>query len=120
MQMIDDEIAAAIEAEIEAALEAEVEARKAKMRADIVARRAHQAAMAHLDRVNARHPVETVLGGLTQAQENERQRLMAERRRADNEHLDEVNSRPIPGAAVRGLRPKRVDAAGGGVGFVIK
>jgi hypothetical protein len=60
---------AAIEREVDAKLEAELEARKAKMRADIAVRMRREAGLAHLDRVNARHPIETPLAGLTEQQE---------------------------------------------------
>jgi hypothetical protein len=117
--MTDDENAA-IEREIDAQLEAELEARKAKMRADIVVRRPRQAALAHLDKINARHPSQELLAGLTVAQETERQRVMDERSRITREKMDRANAAPVAGQVVRGLRPKRVDAAGGSSSFQIK
>jgi hypothetical protein len=117
--MTDDENAA-IEREIDAQLEAELEARKAKMRADIVVRRAREASRAHFDRINARHPIEGVLAGLTPEQEAERQRQMAERTRLTNEKMDRANAAPVAGQVVRGLRPTRADSAGGSVGFRVK
>jgi hypothetical protein len=78
-----------------------------------------EAARAHHDRINAKHPIETPLCGLTPAQESERLRLMDERRRAAAAHLDEVNSRPVPGAR-SSLRTTRADGAGGGTGFKIR
>jgi hypothetical protein len=116
--MTEEELNAAIEREIDTKLAAELEARKAKMRADIAVRMRREAALAHLDRVNARHSIQ----GLGDPKlEAERRRIMAERTRAANEHMDRVNARPVPGAAVRGsLRPTRADGAGGSVGFRVK
>jgi hypothetical protein len=120
-QMTEDEMLnAAIEAEIDAALAAEVEARRAKMRDDIAARLRREASNRHYDRINARHPIEGPLGGLTVEQEAERQRQMDERRRLAGERMDRANSAPVAGQVARSLRPKRSDGAGGAVGFSIK
>jgi hypothetical protein len=88
--MTDDEIAAAIEREIDTKLAAELEARRAQLREDIAMRLRREAAFAHLDRVNAKHPIETRLAGLTPEQDAERRRLMDERTRAANERMDNV------------------------------
>jgi hypothetical protein len=74
----DDEFDARVEAELDAAIEADVQAEKAKKRAEIAAQLRHKAAMAHLDKVNARHPIE---GPGDPKFEAERRRVMAERAR---------------------------------------
>jgi hypothetical protein len=118
--MTEDEMNAAIEREIDTKLAAELEARKAKMRADIAVRMRREAGLAHLDKVNAKAPIEGPLAGLTPEQDAARRAGMAERTRAANERMDAANARPVPGAVVRGsLRPTRADSAGG-VGFKIK
>jgi hypothetical protein len=117
--MTDDENAA-IEREIDARLEAELAARRAQMREEIATRMRREASAKHYDRINARHPIMDRLAGLTQAQEDERQRIMAERTRLSNEKMDRANAAPVAGQVVRGLRPRAVDGAGGSTGFVIK
>jgi hypothetical protein len=91
-----------------------------RMREEIRARMRREAERAHYDRINAKHPIENQFSGLTREQHEARLRLMDEQRRRDFAHLDEVNSRPIPGAAARSLTPTRADGAGGPTGFVIK
>jgi hypothetical protein len=116
--MTDDEMSAAIERELDAKLEAELQAQMAKRRADIAARLRREAAMAHLDRVNAKHAIE---GPGDPKVEAERRRVMIEGAARDNKRMDEINSRSTPGALVRGgLRPTRAGGAGGGVGFKIR
>jgi hypothetical protein len=78
------------------------------------------ASRAHYDRINARHPIESPLAGLTPQQEAARRAGMAERTRAANERMDRANARPVPGQVVRGLRPTRADGAAGAAGFTIK
>jgi hypothetical protein len=117
--MTDEEIAAAIEAEIDTKLAAELEARKAQMRADIAMRLRHEAAMRHLDRVNARAPIENQFSGLTREQHEARLRLMDERRAAESARLDKINARSVPGARAS-LRTTAADGAGGGSSFRIK
>jgi hypothetical protein len=118
--MNEDELNAIVDAELAKRLEAELQARRERVRQEVVLQLRREAERAHHAKINARHPIETRLGGLTEEQEAERLRIIDERSRAAREHLDRVNSRPTPGAAVRGLRPKRSDSAGGGSGFVIK
>jgi hypothetical protein len=79
-----------------------------------------EADRAHHAKINSRHAIQDRLAGLTQEEENERQRQMAERTRISNEKMDKANSRPVDGQVMRGMRPKRVDAVGGGSGFTIK
>jgi hypothetical protein len=107
----DDEIAAEIEREIDAKLESELQARRAQLREDIALRMRRAAAFAHLDRVNARHPIMDPLCGLTVEQEAERQRQMAERTRLSNEKMDRANARVVPGMRAS-LRTKRSDGPG--------
>jgi hypothetical protein len=115
--MTEAEMSAAVEAELTAAVERELQAQMAKRRADIAARLRHEAAMAHLDRVNARRPIE---GPGDPKVEAERLRIMDAAAKAANAHMDKINARPTPGAVVRGLRPARAGGAGGGAGFRVK
>jgi hypothetical protein len=94
--MTDEETNAEIEREIDAALAAEVEARRVRMRAEITLRLRREKERAHHEKINRRHPIMDPLAGLTQEQEDERQRQMAERTRLSNEKMDRANSRPIP------------------------
>jgi hypothetical protein len=116
----DDETAAAIEREVDAKLEEELRVRRARLREEVAARLRREAAAAHHARINRRHPIEGRLAGLTQAEENERQRQMAERTAATCAKMDKANARRVDGQVTRGLQPKRADAAGGGSAFRIK
>jgi hypothetical protein len=113
--MTDDEI----EREINAKLESELQARRAQLREDIALRMRRAASNAHFDRINRRHPIESKLAGLTQAEEDERQKAMAARTAACNAKMDAANARVVPGMRAS-LRPKASDGAGGSVGFTIK
>jgi hypothetical protein len=108
-----DEFDARLEAELDAAIEADLQAEKAKRRAEIAARLRQKAAMAELDRINARHPIQ---GPGDPKVEAERRRIMAERAKADNEWMDRVNAKPADGD----LRAQRAESKGGAAGFTIK
>lgn len=118
--MTADEIAAAIEAEIDRRLEAELQARRSQLREEIALRMRREAAAAHYDRINARHPIQDRLAGLTQAEEDERQRIMAARSKATYAKMDAANARLVPGQVAHSLRTKRVDGVGGSSGFKIR
>jgi hypothetical protein len=118
--MNEDELNALIDAKLAARLEAELQARREQMRVEVISALRREAERAHYDRINAKHAIETPLAGLTLEQEAERQRAMDERSAATRARMDAANARPVPGQVVRGLRPKRVDGAGGSVGFRVK
>jgi hypothetical protein len=117
--MTEEELNVIVEAKLAERLAARLAAEREQMRVEVILALRREASRAHYDRINARHPIETALAGLTVEQEAERRRLMAERTRAAGEHMDRVNARPVPGARAS-LRPTRADAAGGGVGFKIR
>jgi hypothetical protein len=107
-------------AEIDALVDAEIDAvLKAKRRAErdeIAFQLRRKAAAAEYDRINARHPVEDKYGGLGPAGHAARLKDMDARARADMEHMDRSNSRPVPGS----LAARRADSAGGSSGFEVK
>jgi hypothetical protein len=103
---------AKINAEIEAGLAAEL----AKKREALAYQARRKAAMADLDRINARHPIEDKYGGLTREQHAERRRVMSERTAKANAEMDAVNARPVEGD----LRAQRAAHKGGRSGFTIK
>jgi hypothetical protein len=117
-EMTEDELNAKIEREIEAKIEAELQAKRARERADIAARFRREEAMAHLDKVNAKHPIEDRFGGLGPEGHAARLAAMDAAAKKAAAHMDEVNSRPVPG----GLLDQRSRAAlvPGAEGFRIK
>ena len=118
--MNEDELNKIIDAKLAARLEAEVAARRERVRTEVFLQLRREAERAHYDRINAKAPIESKLAGLTVEQERERQRQMSERTRLTMAKMDKANSAPVSGQVVRGLRPKRVDGAGGAAGFTIK
>jgi hypothetical protein len=117
--MTEEELNVIVEAKLAERLAARLAADRARVREEVILELRREASRAHHDRINARHPCEGPLAGLTVEQEAERQRIMAERSRVANERMDRANARPVPGAH-GSLRPTRADAAGGSVGFRIK
>jgi hypothetical protein len=109
----DVEVEAALNAEIEKELQAERDRR----RAEIAAKLRHKAAMEHLDRVNAKHPIENQYAGLTREQHEARQKAMLEGSRLANEKMDRANSRSVEGDL---LHQRRASIGPGGEGFKFK
>jgi hypothetical protein len=105
-----------IERELQAQIERELEAEMNRKRIEIARRLRREAEMREYDRINARHPIEDCLAGLTPQQDAQRQRVMREGARRDAEWMDRVNSRPVPGS----LAARRADQKGGAAGFEIK
>src|SRR4051812_31416117 len=110
----DVEVEAALNVEIERELQAEM----ARKREEIAYRLRRKAAMAHLDRVNARHPIEGPLAGLTPAQHAARLKAMDEGSRLASEKMDRANARPVEGSLVDQRR--RASIGPGGEGFKIR
>jgi hypothetical protein len=119
MHMTPAELDALVESKLAERLAARLAAERAAVRDEVVLAIRREAERAHHARINAKHPIESKLAGLTQAQEDERQRIMAERSKATCEKMDRANARVVPGMRAA-LRPTKVDAAGGSVGFRIK
>jgi hypothetical protein len=112
MTIENDEFAVRVEAELDAVLQAE----KVKRRAEIADRLRREEERAHYDKINARHPCEGPLAGLTPEQHAERLRRMSAAAAKANREMDESNSKVVDGD----LRARRAASAGGAAGFVIK
>jgi hypothetical protein len=117
--MNEAELDALVEARLAERLAARQAAERAAVRDEVILAIRREADRAHHERINARHPIQSKLAGLTQEQEDERQRQMRERTAATNAKMDRANARVVPGMRAS-LRPTRADAAGGGTGFTIK
>jgi hypothetical protein len=117
--MNEAELDALVEAKLAERLEARLSAERARVREETILAIRRDAERAHHAKINAKHVIETPLAGLTPEQDRERLRLMDERSRLAREHLDRVNSRPVPGAR-SSLRTTAADGAGGGSSFRIK
>ena len=113
-----EDVNAQIERELAAQVERELEAEMSRKRAEIARRLRREAEMKEYDRINARHPIENCLAGLTPEQDAERQRIMREGVRKDMESMDRSNSRPIEGSLVH--QRSRAALTPGSEGFRIK
>jgi hypothetical protein len=91
------EFNAQVDAELNAKIEAELQAELARKRAEIAFRLRREAAAKEYDRINAKHPIEGPLAGLTPEQHRARLAAMDARAKADAESMDRSNSRPVPG-----------------------
>src|ERR1700730_14583709 len=116
--MNDAELNAIVEAKLEAELAARLQADRNRIRMEVVDAIRREAERKHYDRINAKHPIEDKYGGLGPEGHAARLRAMDARSKAANAHMDEVNSRPVPG----GLLDQRSRAAlvPGAEGFRIK
>jgi len=114
-----EDMNAQIERELQAQVERELEAEMNRKRFEIARRLRREAEMREYDRINARHPIEGPLAGLTPEQDAERQRVMRERAAADMAAMDEAERRGRE--RVRAMRQPRASLAGtGGEGFRLK
>ena len=113
--MNEHELNEIVERKLAEALAARMKAERDRIRLEVVDGLRREAERKHYDRINSRHPVEDQYGGLGKAGHEARLRQMDERARAANAHMDEVNSRPVPGSLAhqRSLIP-------GSEGFRIK
>jgi hypothetical protein len=116
--MNEAELNALIETKLAAALEARLQADRARIRAEVVSDLRREESRKHYDRINRKHPVEDRFGGLGAAGHEARLAAMDARAKAANEHMDRVNSAPVPG----GLLDQRSRAAltPGSEGFKFK
>jgi hypothetical protein len=117
--MTEQELNQIVEAKLAERLAARLEAERALVRQETILELRREASNAHFDRINAKAPIEGLLAGLTQAEEDERQRQMTARSAATNAKMDAANARVVPGMR-SALRTTRVDSAGGGSAFRIK
>jgi hypothetical protein len=116
--MNDAELNAIVEARLEAELAARLQADRNRIRMEVVDAIRREAERKHYDRINAKHPVEDRYGGLGPAGHAARLRQMDAAAKKAAAHMDEINSRPVPG----GLLDQRSRAAlvPGAEGFRIK
>jgi hypothetical protein len=115
--MNEAELDALVEARLAAELSKRERAERERMRLEVISEIRRAAEADHHAKINRRHPIEDRYGGLGPEGHAARLKAMDERRRAANAHLDEVNSRPVPG----GLVDQRSRAlAPGSEGFEIR
>jgi hypothetical protein len=119
MHMNEAELDALVESKLAERLEARLAAERAAVRDEVILAIRRDAERAHHARINAKAPIEGRLAGLTQAEEDERQRQMDARSAATKAKMDAANARVVPGMRAS-LRTTRADAKGGGTGFQIK
>jgi hypothetical protein len=108
-----EDVNAQIERELAAQVERELEAEMNRKRMEIARRLRREAEMREYDRINARHPIQDPLPPEVEAK---RRAIMSAGAKADNEWMNRVNSRPVPGS----LGATRAEQAGGSSGFRIK
>jgi hypothetical protein len=118
--MNEDELTALVEARLAERLAARERADRERVRWEVILELRREADRAHHARINARHPIESKLAGLTPEQEAQRQADMAARTKASGERMDRANHARVAGQVARSLRPTRADSVGGASGFVIK
>ena len=116
--MNEHELNEIVERKLAEALAARMKAERDRIRLEVVDGLRREAERKHYDRINRKHPIEDKYGGLGPEGHAARLRAMDERAKAANAHMDEVNSRPVPG----GLLDQRSRAAlvPGAEGFKIK
>jgi len=116
--MDEAELNALVESKLADRLAARLKADREAVWMEVVSELRREASRKHYDRINAKHPIEDRYGGLGPEGHAERLRQMDARAKAANEHMDEVNSRPVPG----GLLDQRSRAAltPGSEGFRVK
>jgi hypothetical protein len=113
--MDENELNRIVESKLAEQLAARLKADRERVRAEVVMELRREAERAHHARVNARHPVEDRYAGLGREGHAARLAAMDARAKAANEHMDRVNSCPVPGSLAhkRSLIP-------GSEGFEIK
>jgi hypothetical protein len=118
---MSDEFNAKVEAELQAQIDVELQAEMARKRAAIAARLRREAEMKEYDRINARHPIEGPLAGLTPEQHAARLKEMDRRAAADFAAMDEAEARGRARvAAEAAARPRRASIGPGAEGFEIR
>jgi hypothetical protein len=113
-----------IEAQINAEIERELAADRARRREELAYRARRKLEMEHLDRVNARAPIEGPLAGLTPEQHAARQEAMVAAARRTYREMDEANMRWAEREAAErkaeAARPRRASIGPGSEGFRFK
>jgi hypothetical protein len=116
--MTEAELNAIVEAKLADRLAARLKADRERVRMEVVGELRREAERAHHARVNARHPIEDKYGGLGPEGHAARLKAMDARVKADNEHMDRVNARPIEGSLLD--QRKRAALTPGSEGFRFK
>jgi hypothetical protein len=92
--MTEAELNAIVEAKLADRLAARLQADRDRVRAEVIMELRREADREWYNRINAKHPIETAGDPRLEAQ---RIAEMNRRARADMEHMDKSNSRPVPG-----------------------
>ena len=111
----ETELNAEIESELNAQIDRELQVEMMRKREEIAFRLRRAAAAKEYDRINKKHPVETAGDPQVEA---ERRRQMDLRAKADMEHMDKSNSRPVEGSLLD--QRKRAALTPGSEGFEIR
>jgi hypothetical protein len=106
---------ARIEAELNAQIDRELQIELQAKREEIARRLRREAASREYDRINARHPIETAGDPRLEAK---RRADMSARAKADMEHMDRSNARPVEGSLLD--QRKRAALVPGAEGFKFK
>jgi hypothetical protein len=116
--MNEAELNSIVETRLADRLAARLQADRERVRAEVIMELRREAERKHYDRINAKHPVEDRYGGLGPEGHAARLRQMDAAAKKAAAHMDEINSRPVPG----GLLDQRSRAAlvPGAEGFAIK
>jgi hypothetical protein len=115
MHMTEEELNTLVEAKLADRLAARIQADRAQVREDVIRGIRREAEREWYNRINARHPIETAGDPKVEA---ERRRQMDLRARADMEHMDRSNSRPVEGSLLE--QRKRAALVPGSEGFEIR
>jgi hypothetical protein len=112
--MTESEMQALVESKLEARLAARMQADRERVRQEVILELRREAEREWYEAIDQRWREREAR---ERAAEPERRRIMAERARADNEWMDRVNARPVPGSLAA---TRAADRAGGKSGFSIK
>jgi hypothetical protein len=113
--MTEEELARIVESKLADRLAMRKQAEEARLRAEIAAEIRREIDREHYEKINRRHAIQ---GPGDPVVEAKRRADMDARAKADCEHMDRVNARPVEGTLAHARR--RADAAGGGMGFKIR
>jgi hypothetical protein len=116
--MNEAELNALVETKLADRLAVRLQADRERVRAEVVADLRREAERKHYDRINARHPIEGPLSGLTPAQHEARLKAMDARAKAEGLRLDAINRRPVEGSLLH--QRSRAALVPGSEGFRVK
>jgi hypothetical protein len=113
--MTEAELNTIVESKLADRLAARLQADRERVRAEVIADLRREAERKHYDRINARHPIEGLGDPKVEAA---RRAAMDARAKADFEHMDAVNSRPVEGSLMH--QRSRAALVPGSEGFRVK